>query len=81
MIDTEFLNILCCPETKQKVSLADGNLIQSLNEKITAGTLKSRDGSVVEEKIDAGLVREDKKFLYPIRDDIPIMLIDSGIEL
>jgi len=26
-------------------------------------------------------VRDDKKFLYPIRDNIPIMLIDEAIPL
>jgi len=81
MIDTQLLNILCCPETKQTVSLAEDSLIQSINEKIDAGTLKSRDGNLVEEKIDAGLIREDKKALYPVRNEIPIMLVDSAIEL
>ncbi len=31
--------------------------------------------------IDEGLVREDAKILYPVREDIPIMLIDEAIEL
>jgi uncharacterized protein YbaR (Trm112 family) len=29
--------------------------------------------------IDSGLVREDKRYVYPIRQDIPIMLIDEAI--
>ncbi len=33
------------------------------------------------EKIDGGLVREDGKCLYPIRGNIPIMLIDEAIPL
>jgi len=33
------------------------------------------------ERIDAGLVRADGKFLYPIRHDIPIMLVDEAIPL
>jgi uncharacterized protein YbaR (Trm112 family) len=28
-----------------------------------------------------GLVRADNKILYPIREDIPVMLIDEGIPL
>ena len=35
----------------------------------------------VASKIDEGLVREDGLLLYPIRDDIPIMLIDEAIPL
>jgi len=50
-----------------------------INEQIAAGSVKNRGGNAVEEKIDAGLLREDKKFLYPIRDDIPIMLEDEAI--
>ena len=30
---------------------------------------------------DSGLVREDRTILYPVRDDIPIMLVDESIPL
>lgn len=79
MIDSELLEILCCPETKQPVTLVEGEVIDRLNAKIASGAVKNRGGKAVEEKIDAGLLREDKKFLYPIRDDIPIMLEDEAI--
>lgn len=80
-INRELLDILACPETKTPVSLADDALIAKLNAAIAAGTLKNRAGEKVAEKIDGGLVREDHKYLYPIREDIPIMLIDEGIPL
>ena len=35
----------------------------------------------VAEPIDGGLIREDGKILFPIRQDIPVMLIDQGIPL
>jgi uncharacterized protein YbaR (Trm112 family) len=80
-INQQLLDILACPETKEPVALADEALIAKLNAAIEAGTLKNRAGENVTEKIDGGLVREDKQYLYPIRDDIPIMLIDEGIPL
>jgi uncharacterized protein YbaR (Trm112 family) len=80
-INQQLLEILACPETKTPVSLADDALIAILNAAIAAGTLKNRAGEKVAEKIDGGLIREDHKYLYPIRDDIPIMLIDEGIPL
>ena len=80
-IDQQLLDILACPETKEPVALADETLIAKLNAAIAAGTLRNRAGEQVTEKIDGGLVRVDQKYLYPIRDDIPIMLIDEGIPL
>ena len=79
MIDESLLEILCCPETKQPVVLVDEATIARINEKIATQSLKNRSGEVVEEAIDGGLVREDKQFFYPVRDDIPIMLIDEAI--
>jgi uncharacterized protein YbaR (Trm112 family) len=81
MIDEQLLEILCCPETKQPVAVAPTDLIDRINAKITAGELLNRGGQKVEEKIDGGLVREDHKYLYPIRDEIPIMLEDEAISL
>ena len=31
--------------------------------------------------IEAGLIREDDAYLYPVRDEIPVMLIGEAIEL
>ncbi len=79
MIDEQLLAILCCPETKQPVSLIDEAAIQRVNERIASGQVKNRGGETVTEKIDGGLLREDGKFLYPIRESIPIMLIDEAL--
>jgi uncharacterized protein len=81
MLHPELINDLCCPETKQRVHLADGALIASLNDRISGGKVINRSGQPIAEKIDAGLLREDGKFLYPIRRNIPIMLIDEAIPL
>ncbi|MEK7677824.1 MAG: hypothetical protein AAB676_18500 [Verrucomicrobiota bacterium] len=81
MIDPELLKIMCCPETYQPIALADPALVERLNQQIAAGQLRNRAGQPVTEKIDGGLVRQDNKFLYPIRSDIPVMLIDEAISL
>jgi len=41
----------------------------------------NRRGDLVSTLIEEGLVREDRDMLYPVRDDIPIMLIDESISL
>jgi uncharacterized protein YbaR (Trm112 family) len=79
MVQKDLIDILCCPETKQEITLIEGEVIDRINKKIKEGTLKNRGGETLKEPIDSGLLREDRKFLYPIREEIPIMLIDEAI--
>jgi uncharacterized protein YbaR (Trm112 family) len=81
MIDRELLEILACPEDKTPVHLADADLVARLNEEIRAKRLKNRAGELVTEELSGGLVREDGRYLYPIREEIPVMLIDEAIAL
>jgi uncharacterized protein YbaR (Trm112 family) len=80
-IDKDLLAILCCPETKQPVSLADPSLVKKLNEAAARGGLKNKGKKLVSEQLDGGLIRADQKILYPIRENIPVMLIEEGIPL
>jgi len=80
-MNRDLVKILCCPETKQSVDFADKNLIREINRKISSRQMKNREGVLLTEKIEDGLIREDKKYLYPIKSDIPIMLINEAIEL
>jgi uncharacterized protein YbaR (Trm112 family) len=81
MIDPDLLKILCCPETHQEVRLAEPALIDKLNGQIAAGKLANRAGQPVKEAIEGGLIRADGKLLYPIRQNIPVLLVDEGILL
>ena len=81
MIDPDLLKILCCPETHQELRPAEPAVIAKLNGQIAAGTLSNRAGQPVKEKIDGGLIRADGKLLYPIRRNLPVMLVDEGIPL
>jgi uncharacterized protein len=77
----ELLDILRCPETHQPFEIADPALIADLNSKIKAGQLKNRAGKPITESIESGFIRQDRKFLYPIRNNIPVLLIDEAIPL
>ena len=81
MIDRELLEILACPETKEPVALAESELVDRINAAIAAGKVKNRGGEQVTDAIDGGLIRGDGRYLYPIRDEIPIMLIEEAIPL
>jgi len=80
-LDKELLAILACPETKEPVALADEELLATVNAAISAGDVTARGGTVVDQPLDAGLVRQDGKVLYPVRAGIPIMLIEEAIAL
>jgi uncharacterized protein len=80
-LDKDLVAILCCPETKQPVSLADGGLIEQLNEAVARGALQNKGKKPITEPLDGGLIRADRTILYPIREDIPVMLIEEGIPL
>ena len=81
MVDASLVAILACPETHQPVHVADEATVAKLNAAISAGTVKNRDGESVGEAIQAGLIRDDGAYLYPVRDDIPVMLIGEAIPL
>ena len=76
MIHPELLEILCCPETRQPVREAPEAVVESVNRAIGDGSLKTPAGV-----LDGGLVREDGKFLYPVRNGIPIMLVEERIPI
>ena len=48
---------------------------------IEAGECKNVGGEAVDRPLEAGLVREDGQVIYPVRDTIPVLLIDEGIGL
>lgn len=81
MVDPELLDILVCPETKEPVRMAEPELLERVNRAIRSGALKNRGGAEVVDPIEEGLVRQDGRVLYPVRDDIPVMLINESIPL
>lgn len=81
MIDAELIEILVCPETKQALRLAEPALLERVNAAVTAGAVRNRGGEPVSAPFDQALVRQDGLILYPVRDGIPIMLLDEALEL
>ena len=81
MLNPELLEILVCPETKQTLVMADAEILDRVNRAVDEGTLVSQSGDRVKNRIEEGLVREDGDVLYPVKDDIPVMLLDEAIRL
>ena len=81
MIHPELLEILCCPETRQPVREAPEALVESVNRAIRDSGRPAAAGGEREGFLDGGLIREDGKFLYPVRNGIPIMLVEERIAI
>ncbi|MGM0444108.1 MAG: Trm112 family protein [Fibrobacterota bacterium] len=80
-MNNDLLDILCCPETKQELTLMERDELRKLNAKIREGAVTNVGGAVVRERLDNALLRKDGTLVYPVRRDIPILLVEEGIKL
>ena len=81
MIDQELLDILVCPESREPVDMADGAVLHRVNAAIEGDGVENRGGEAVTERLASGLLRADGRILYPVREGIPVMLIDESIDV
>lgn len=82
MIDKDLLSILSCPETKKDLEEADQTVIDKINAAIAEGKVRNRAQEKISEPIDGGLFRAgDSSCLYPIRENIPVLLVEELILL
>lgn len=80
-MDQDFLNMLRCPMTRQPLRLAAPAELAHVNAAIRTGGLKNRGGESVAKELQAGLVPEGGLVVYPILEDIPILLSTEAIPL
>lgn len=78
-LSERLLAALRCPESGQRLGVAPGDVIGSVNARISAGALRNRGGNPIDAAIPAGLLREDGALLYPVIDGFPVLLIDEAI--
>lgn len=81
MIDANLIEILRCPQDRSQLSIAAPEIVDRINAAINAGAAVNLAGERLTKRIDGGLIREAGDLLYPIVDDIPVMLPDEAVEL
>ncbi|MEM9658913.1 MAG: Trm112 family protein [Planctomycetota bacterium] len=81
MVSADLLDILRCPVDRTRLTVAEPALIDRLNAAIASRSLTNVAGDKVPKRLDGGLVREAGDLLYPIVDQIPVMLPDEAIAL
>ena len=81
MLDPEFVKILVCPDNRTPIRIASEQEITNLNQKIEEGFLQNIGGRKVNDKLDGGLIRGAGDRLYPVRKNIPVMLVEEAIKL
>ena len=80
-MDKRLLSILCCPVTHKGLMVAKSDLMAKVNAAITAGSLENRDGQTLSGVLKEALVTDDGKILYPVNDDIPVLLEGESVTL
>ncbi len=77
----QLIQILRCPETMQLVREATAEEISDCNRRIAAGEIHKKSGAPRLESIETGLIREDGTILFPIENNIPVMLLEEALVL
>jgi uncharacterized protein YbaR (Trm112 family) len=78
-MDRKLLDILCCPTTRQPLSMLDAQALDALNRAIAAGGVKRADDSVQGEALREALLTRDRRTVYRVDDGIPVLLAEEAI--
>lgn len=90
-MDKKLFDIICCPLTKLPLQLLDADRLGRLNAAIATGQVRrgapglrseASDGSTVppDATLREALVTRDGRLVYPVRDGIPILLVEESID-
>jgi len=78
-MDRKLLDLLVCPTSRQPLRLLDNAGFVALNQAIADGRVKRNDGSPQTEALTAALITRDRKTIYRVDDDIPVLLAEEAI--
>ena len=80
-INSELLDLLVCPDTQQPLRPMAQEEVKALNERIRAGRVVNMAGQAVDSELGEALVCVDQSRAYPVREGIPVLLVEEAISL
>jgi uncharacterized protein YbaR (Trm112 family) len=81
MITDELLSILVCPKSKKPLTLAPSEIRDKANVMIREEKLTTVQGAKVGGELSDVLLCEEEGVGYPVRSDIPVLLIEEAFSL
>jgi uncharacterized protein YbaR (Trm112 family) len=78
-VDGKLLEILCCPVSKTPLTVLRRDKLDKLNIAIDANEALYVGGEKIKTSLQEGLITTDGKVIYPVQDDIPVLLEENGI--
>ena len=80
-MDKYLLTILQCPISKKGLNFLKKDQLAKINSAIESRKLLSHSGTLVVKHLDAALITDDGKRIYPVNDGIPVLLEEESIGL
>jgi uncharacterized protein YbaR (Trm112 family) len=78
-MDKRLLDLLVCPVSKAPLRPLGVGELAILNRAISAGQVTTVSGAAVATPLAAGLITRDGHVIYPVVDEIPVMLREASI--
>lgn len=78
-MDSRLLEILCCPITRRPLDRISDSQLQQINAAISEGKVRNHGGAQLADPLAGALVTADGDLVYPVRNDIPVLLEEECI--
>ena len=80
-VDEGFLSLLRCPRTGAELRIAQPEELAAIHESHLKGELENAAGRRPERAIEGALVSACGRWLYPVHEGIPVLLVEEALEL